>query len=516
MHQLDEQAKHALLTADKTRTSITITEQLDRETWLSVSKTLTMLGGTYARGTSRFDFPFDPRPGVQATIDNGVVQSVRKTDGFVATPQALADEIVTAPYSEIRSLPKGARVLEPSAGTGQIVQAVLDANDEVELVAVEPHPGRAALIGAHDAVTVVGSTFEAYAAGALERGEVFDAVVMNPPFSVTGHAALWIDHVLLAWRLLEPGGRLVAIVPSGFEFRQDRAHKDIRQLVKDFGGFRRLPDNAFGKGGPTTTLIWLVRPAVPLNDQPAWVFRHYTDAVEPVPVSTPWVTTRAAQEAPVQVWRDAWRNQDRVLRYRAQCWRCGLLLWAFDDGDNDPRGVLGNHSAGFSLDAAEYDMVGPSVALCPCCADGDTYREALKVARELWQKPPTKRAPVSVWSRLISAGGLLAVSDAERQRYARVQAAMRFAWGLHEDAPEEELTEQQHTWRGGPDRLAAIYLTAYADRLDPNTDLDPLDRAALLWRTDPDAPAVEVAAVEPSPVSAWDDVLAEMEQLSLL
>jgi hypothetical protein len=57
-------------------------------------------------------------------------------------------------------------------------------------------------------VTVVTTKFEDFA---RSNSDSFDQVVMNPPFAVPGNPTIWIDHVLLAEKLLKRGGHLVAI-----------------------------------------------------------------------------------------------------------------------------------------------------------------------------------------------------------------------------------------------------------------------------------------------------------------
>jgi hypothetical protein len=51
----------------------------------------------------------------------------RTTDGFVRTPAALAEEIVSG-HPEMGCLPPGACALEPSAGDGALARAILDAD----------------------------------------------------------------------------------------------------------------------------------------------------------------------------------------------------------------------------------------------------------------------------------------------------------------------------------------------------------------------------------------------------
>lgn len=95
--------------------------------------------------------------------------------------------------------------------------------------------------------------------------------------------------------------------------------------------------------------------------------------------------TRQARTAPaisnrVLVWHDAWRNADRVLRWRGPCLGCGVQTWAFDDGENDPRGVLGD-AALWPVDMPNGEDVELDVRACPTCAnDYDAYKHVQRVA----------------------------------------------------------------------------------------------------------------------------------------
>lgn len=504
MPQLDERIRAALRGATVTHQRVTFPDRLDPDVWTSTAKILNRLGGRYEGTKSAFAFPFDPCQVVTEMIDTGVWRDPVKDDGYVPTPDDIAEQLTSPPLSDLCRMPAGSRVLEPSAGDGAIVRAILDTNDEVHVVALEPDLHRyEQLSGAR--VEKHHLTFEAYAAGE-GKGRKFDGIIMNPPFAVPGSPKLWIDHVLLAWDMLEPGGRLVAVVPLGFTTNVDRKTRDLRKMVEQYGGWIRLRDGAFSF---TSVALWLARPVPGQEGQPPWLFRHYPDHVDPVPVREPWLTSRAVTEAPVQVWCDRWNGgtNDRVLRYRAQCWGCGYLLWEFD-GANDM--ALGNHATNDCLEADPHEKVGPTVGLCMTCSnDGDTWRAAKKVAEEVWSKPPTRAAALSLWGRIICCGGMMPVSDAERERYARVQAALRVVFGLSEIASDDDLDDARRAkpFKGGGDRLATLYLREYAARLDPTADLDDLDRWALGWRADPDAPAVAL----PEPEDAWADVIQQME-----
>ncbi|MFI7608484.1 hypothetical protein ACIBTV_25490 [Micromonospora sp. NPDC049366] len=112
-----------------------------------------------------------------------------------------------------------------------------------------------------------------------------------------------------------------------------------------------------------------------------------------------------------------------------------------------------------------------------------------------------------VWSAIITHGGLIPADAAERERYERVQAVMRLAFGLPERAPLEQLIDAQSRWRGNRAALAGRYLRAYAERLDPRADLDDIDRAALPWRGSLDEEPV-LLAPKPDP---WGPLLRQLE-----
>jgi hypothetical protein len=92
-----------------------------------------------------------------------------------------------------------------------------------------------------------------------------------------------------------------------------------------------------------------------------------------------------------QLIHDGWRNTDRICRYRGACSYCGTRTYAFDDGENDPRGMLGDHAADAldfaehldPADAAEVRRVNlPELPACfGCMNDYDRYHALMDKAR---------------------------------------------------------------------------------------------------------------------------------------
>lgn len=93
------------------------------------------------------------------------------------------------------------------------------------------------------------------------------------------------------------------------------------------------------------------------------------------------------RECSVQIWYDSWRHADRVLRFKGKCYTCPRPTWGADDGENDPRGVLGDY-ADHPLRPEDADMVGPVIHLCALCANEyDTYKIAQDYSERIWRKP---------------------------------------------------------------------------------------------------------------------------------
>jgi phospholipid N-methyltransferase len=150
------------------------------------------------------------------------------------TPSNLAARMV-----ELADIQPGNSVLEPSAGTGALLGAMggrmFGHNPERgAIVAVEINPELAQwLAGDFPLTTVINDDFLRL------NGDLgtFDRILMNPPFA----NAQDIEHILHAFTMLKPGGRLVAICANG-----PRQQEKLRPLVDQYEGeWEELPADTF-------------------------------------------------------------------------------------------------------------------------------------------------------------------------------------------------------------------------------------------------------------------------------
>ncbi len=141
-------------------------------------------------------------------------------DGFFPTPERIINQMVS-----VACIPPHARVLEPSAGKGDIADAIRDGRPDVNIHCIELRPALCEILMAKGYQWVQEMDF-------LEYNPVadchYDSIVMNPPFEHGQDA----EHVLHAWSMLKPGGRLVAIVSVGPFFREDAKSKAFRDWWK--------------------------------------------------------------------------------------------------------------------------------------------------------------------------------------------------------------------------------------------------------------------------------------------
>ncbi len=173
------------------------------------------------------------------------------------TPMAVACQLV-----KLANLQHGQVVLEPSAGRGNLVAAILDPSctPDTSVLAVEREPGYAEALRQRfpdnrfrGMVTVYEGDF---LVEGVDQGSLVDSVVMSPPF-VRENGKDHMDHVRIAYALLNPGdGRLVSVLPKSVDLCMDRRHHEFREWFKEHEGYTiDLPKNAFVEPGVRTVVL---------------------------------------------------------------------------------------------------------------------------------------------------------------------------------------------------------------------------------------------------------------------
>lgn len=214
--------------------------QLDRALYSKVDKVLNALGSTWNRKAKAHVLSQGATDAIRSALDAGRVTFASDL-GYFPTPNTIAQDLVAR-----AGIQPGMKVLEPSAGDGAIVAPALAAGATV--TAVEFDANRAATLASRFPGVVVRSG-DFLAMRPADLG-LFDAVVMNPPFSLQGRPQADMDHVSHAISFVRPGGMVVAVMSAGVTFRENKRAEEFRTLTESMGGWiEPLPEDAFKVSG---------------------------------------------------------------------------------------------------------------------------------------------------------------------------------------------------------------------------------------------------------------------------
>lgn len=219
-----------------------IPQQLPRPLYVQVDKVLRAFGGVWNRKAKSHLFDVDAQGLVYSVIEAGEYIDPKKAYEFFETPPDLADLMV-----ERADLADGQRILEPSAGKGAILEAIWRKGGGYakELSIVELCSQFVDHLRAQNWF-VNHADFLECGSDDNEDYWSFDRVIMNPPFSRFQD----IDHVLHAWGMLKPGGRLVSVMLGSWEWRNTAKTVAFRQWIEETGAdVEHLPPGTFRASG---------------------------------------------------------------------------------------------------------------------------------------------------------------------------------------------------------------------------------------------------------------------------
>ncbi|NWA11938.1 hypothetical protein [Pseudomonas gingeri] len=137
---------------------------------------------------------------------------------FFPTPAAVAQRM-----ARLARITKGTRVLEPSAGNGNLADAAAAAGGEVDVLEISSQ--------LRDILTVKGYSVVGHDFNDFTPEAPYQAILMNPPFSKRQDA----EHIMQAYGMLASGGTLVAIAGEGVFFGQDAKAENFRAWLDTHG-----------------------------------------------------------------------------------------------------------------------------------------------------------------------------------------------------------------------------------------------------------------------------------------
>lgn len=158
-----------------------------------------------------YQFDYDASQVIARVVASGCIPD-DVSHQFYPTPDHIGERVVA-----LAEIEPGMRVLEPSAGTGDIA-ALIPGIHCIEISAL-----RCDVLRARGMSVEQGDFLQ-------HKGE-YDRIVMNPPFS----EGRWQAHIQHAYEVLAPGGRMVAVLPVSAKGKAIVPHCEFHEIY-DFPG----------------------------------------------------------------------------------------------------------------------------------------------------------------------------------------------------------------------------------------------------------------------------------------
>lgn len=139
-------------------------------------------------------------------------------NGYFPTPPSIGEGMIMS-----ADIQPGHKVLEPSAGKGNLMDIVSNNHPDADLFGVEMNRTL------HDILTAKGHQFTG--GDFLDHDGEYDRIVMNPPWGKEAGGNVDIDHVKHAYDLLKEGGRIVTLVGAG-SMNADARSSKVREFAE--------------------------------------------------------------------------------------------------------------------------------------------------------------------------------------------------------------------------------------------------------------------------------------------
>lgn len=230
--------------SDGQAVALTFDDQLPAATYRDVRRVLDDFGFAWSRSHQAHIGVEEDLPALIQALDAREYQTIQKSHEFFPTSADLASALAKLLANDI--MVERPVILEPSAGNGALVAAILEHIPTALVIALEPVPKLASALRtrfADDArVDVRATTFETFIeerAGA-PMPCIFDGILMNPPFRKAQ------EHIALARSTLRRGDTLISVAPPSAL----RADTDLGRFLAEHDAYvESLGPSAFKEAG---------------------------------------------------------------------------------------------------------------------------------------------------------------------------------------------------------------------------------------------------------------------------
>lgn len=182
--------------------------------------------------------------GAKSSKAEGPLPPIADDFGDFPSPPSVAQLVI-----ELAEIQQFHRVLEPSAGSGNLAKLARAKGADVDCYEIQPK---------HEAALREAGFINVVRRDFLEEhlDDCYDRVAMNPPFAPRGAD---IRHVMHAWSAVKPGGRLVAVMSSGAVTRSDGLAFEFARWRQLHGAtVQELPEGSFKESGTMVRTVLVV------------------------------------------------------------------------------------------------------------------------------------------------------------------------------------------------------------------------------------------------------------------
>ncbi len=193
--------------------------QFNKKSYAEAKKWIEEAGGSWQGGKVQgFTFPFNAER-VFNILHEGKRCNLQQEFQFFATPPEVADWLVML----AGGVHEDEKVLEPSAGTGAIIDAIHRSCKDLVVDCFELMPENKELLSKKSNINILGDDFTTYDLG------LYDKIIANPPFSKNQD----IRHVRRMYEHLNNGGTVAAIMSCHWKIASEKECADFREWLKD-------------------------------------------------------------------------------------------------------------------------------------------------------------------------------------------------------------------------------------------------------------------------------------------
>lgn len=219
--------------------------QLDRADYLKVKKLFESNGGKWKGGkTQGFIFETDTES-ILVRLQGGDTSNRKKKFQFFETPADIAYKLAV----RLGDVEPTHKILEPSAGRGALIKAVLEEWPEQTVDCYELMEENREELAKIPNARLLGNDFLEAEVG------MYDKIIANPPFANNQD----IKHVTKMWEHLADGGQMAVIMSCHWQFANDKPSKTFRSFVESVDhDITILPKGTFKSSGTDVESMMLV------------------------------------------------------------------------------------------------------------------------------------------------------------------------------------------------------------------------------------------------------------------